>query len=87
MSSPDTKSLGDTFFKKCIQYFEKDSVQASLRGKVIDPILRHILNKIFPYIVLICVMFVMLLLAVLITLGVIIFQVRGPAVTVPLTNG
>jgi len=81
----DTKSFGDTFFKKCIGYIEKDSVQESLRGKVIDPILRHILNKIFPYIVLICVMFVLLLLAVLITLGVIIFQVRGP--TVPLTNG
>ena len=79
MSIPDIKSWGDSFFNKCIQYFERGSVQSSIRIKVIDPILNHILNRIFPYIVLICVMFVLLLLSVLITLGVIIFQIRAPA--------
>jgi len=72
---------GDTFFKKCITYFEKDTVQSSIRIKVIDPILQHILRRIFPYIILICVMFVLLLLSVLITLGVIIFQIRSPGLT------
>jgi hypothetical protein len=44
---------------------------------MLDPILNHILKKIFPYIILICVMFALLLLAVLITLGVIVFQMRS----------
>jgi hypothetical protein len=65
-------------FEKCINYIETEQVQTALNGKVLNPILNHVLKRIFPYIVLICVMFVLLLLSVLITLGVIIFQTRQP---------
>jgi hypothetical protein len=66
----------DKLFKKCISYIESDTVQLTLHEKVLTPILNHVLKRVFPYIILICVMFVLLLMSVLITLGVIIFQVR-----------
>jgi len=62
---------------KMVEIFEKDSVQTTIKLRILDPILNHILKKIFPYIILICVMFALLLLAVLITLGVIVFQMRA----------
>ena len=63
--------------QKIIEFFNKDTVQLTIKSKMLDPILNHILKKIFPYIILICVMFALLLLAVLITLGVIVFQIRA----------
>jgi uncharacterized membrane protein len=72
-----TPPWADSLIQKWIVYFERDSVQRSIRDKVVDPILNHILKQVFPYILLICVMFVLLLFSVLITLGVILFQARG----------
>jgi len=76
-STQDTNKWSQALIQKSLEFFEKDSVQTSIKSKVLDPILNHILKKIFPYIILICVMFALLLLAVLITLGVIIFQMRA----------
>lgn len=73
----DTNKWSETIMNKWIKYFEKDTVQIAIQSKVLDPILNHILNRIFPYIILICVMFALLLLAVVITLGVNIFQLRS----------
>jgi len=73
----DINSWAQTIMQKSVSFFEKDTVQHTVKSRVLDPILNHILEKIFPYIILICVMFVLLLLAVLITLGVIIFQTRS----------
>ncbi len=66
----------NTMFQKWLLFFEKDSVRESIEKKVIDPILKHILKQVFPYILLICVMFVLLLFSVLITLVVILLQYR-----------
>jgi hypothetical protein len=64
-------------FQKWILFFERESVRRSVQERVIDPILSHILKQVFPYILLICVMFMLLLFSVLITLGVVLFQTRG----------
>lgn len=77
MKSPTVEKWGDSMMQKCISFFERDSVQCTIKNRILDPILQHIMKQIFPYILLICIMFVLLLLSVLITLGVIIFQVRG----------
>ena len=73
----NTATWTEKLAEKWIQYFEREAVQKSVRSKIIDPILNHILKQVFPYIMLICVMFVLLLLAVLITLGTILFQFRA----------
>ena len=82
----DINKWSNTMFEKWILYFEKESIQCTVRSKVIDPILNHILKRIFPYIILICVMFALLLVSVLITLGVIVFQIRTRTEYVPDTS-
>ena len=76
-STVDIHKWTNSILEKIIHYFEKESIQTTVRSKVIDPILNHILKRIFPYIILICVMFALLLVSVLITLGVIVFQMRA----------
>lgn len=66
-----------TFTKKMIDYLVRKDIHTALQSKIIDPILDHIMQKIFPYIILICVLFVLLLISVLLTLGIIIFQLRA----------
>ena len=66
----------NTMFQKWLLFFERDTVRESIEKKIIDPILKHILKQVFPYILLICVMFVLLLFSVLITLVVILLQYR-----------
>jgi len=73
----NTNKWSQGILQKIIEFFNKDTVQLTIKSKMLDPILNHILKKIFPYIILICVMFALLLLAVLITLGVIVFQIRA----------
>ena len=69
--------MADSMFQKWVAFFERESVRRSIETKVVDPILKHILKQVFPYILLICIMFVLLLFAVLITLGVVVFQYRS----------
>ncbi len=78
--------FADTMIQKWLRYFERESVQRSIRERVVDPILNHILKQVFPYILLNCVMFVLLLFSVLVTLDVILFQGRasGPIPSIAL---
>ena len=59
-----------------MEYITRKDIHSVVQTKLVDPILNHVLQKIFPYVILICVLFVLLLLAVLLTLGIVIFQVR-----------
>jgi hypothetical protein len=74
-----------SMFQKWMLFFERDSVRRSIETRVVDPILKHILKQVFPYILLICIMFVLLLFAVLITLGVVVFQYRS-SIRLPVTS-
>jgi uncharacterized membrane protein len=71
-------SWSDMMTEKLAKFFEKEHIQIAIRNKILDPIMNYILNKIFPYIMLICVMFMLLLVSVIVTLCVMIFKFRGP---------
>lgn len=79
-----TSDFTQSFVKKMIHYVGKDEMKTQIKAEIIDPLLNHIMKRVFPYIILSCVLFVLLLLAVLLTLGIIIFQFRshGLAATV-----
>lgn len=66
-----------SFMSKIITFLGRQEIQGRLKKEVVDPILNHVMKQVFPYIILICVLFVLLLLVVLMTLGVIIFQLRS----------
>ena len=75
-----TADIAQSFIKKTIHYIGKEEVKAQIKDEIIDPLLNHIMKRVFPYIILSCVLFVLLLFAVLLTLGIIIFQFRVSSV-------
>jgi hypothetical protein len=70
------------FMAKLLKYMAREDIQSRLKGDVLDPLINHILRRVFPYIILTCVLFVLLLISVLLTLGIIILQNRSPGVGV-----
>ncbi len=60
-----------------VDYIGKRQIRQKIEKELIDPLLNHIMRRIFPYIILICVLFVLLLFVVLLTLGIIVFQLRA----------
>lgn len=71
---PGMKSL----IQKVVQYIGRREIQEQIRADLLDPLLDHVMKRVFPYIILTCVLFILLLLAVLLTLGIILFQLRAP---------
>jgi hypothetical protein len=70
-------ATGSAFLKRVIAYADTDENRKQIKGVLLDPLLNHVLNRIFPYIILTCVLFILLLVVILITLGIFIFQIRS----------
>jgi hypothetical protein len=74
--TPPGKPGTNNLFKKVLEYISKDDIRHKIQDDVLDPLLNHIMKRVFPYIILTCVLFILLLLVVLLTLGIIVFQMR-----------
>jgi len=70
-----------SFLQKAIEYVRQEETRKQIQGLIIDPLLNHVMNRVFPYIILTCVLFVLLLIVILVTLGIIVMQMRAQAVT------
>ena len=73
-----TKSRAN-LFKKILEYISHDEIRDKIQEDIVDPLLNHIMKRVFPYIILTCVFFILLLIVVLLTLGIIVFQMRRSA--------
>ena len=73
-----TQSWTGPLLQKIMGYVGKDEVRMQIKEHLVDPLLQHVLERVYPYIILICVLFVLLLFVILITLGIIVFQIRSP---------
>lgn len=62
--------------QKIFRYINRDETRKQIQVYVVDPVLSHIMERVFPYILLFCVFFVVLLLLVASTLVIIVFQLR-----------
>jgi len=71
-----TAQPGTSIFKKFLDYVARDEIRSKVQGDILDPLLNHIMKRVFPYIILTCVFFILLLLVVLLTLGIIVFQMQ-----------
>ena len=56
--------LNDTHNQKRIQQF------------IVDPVLNHVMNRVYPYILLICVLFTLLLVVAMLTFAIVFLQMR-----------
>ena len=73
----------NTLFNRIIQYIGKEEIRKRLHDDVVDPMMDHVMKRVFPYIILTCVLFILLLIVVMLTLGIIIFHLRNPVTVVP----
>jgi hypothetical protein len=63
--------------EKVIMYLQKEDTLQKLHLFVLDPLLNHILERVFPYIVLTCVLFGLLLILAMCTFAVVVLQMRN----------
>jgi hypothetical protein len=69
--------------QRIFQFVNHEDTQKQVQVYLLDPLINHIMERVFPYIVLTCVLFVLLLIVVMLTLGIIIFQLRKGSVITP----
>jgi len=67
------------FLQKLFMYINKEETRKQLQVFLLDPLLNHVMERVLPYILLTCVLFVLLLLVAILTLGIIVFQLRKGA--------
>jgi hypothetical protein len=76
--SPPTKHKLN-FVEKAIQYLQKEETLKQIHHYVMDPLLNHILDRVFPYIVFTCVLFTIILIVVMCTFALLLLQFRNTA--------
>jgi len=70
----------ESLFNRIIQFMNKEEIRKRLHDDIIDPLMDHVMRRVFPYIILTCVLFILLLIVVLLTLGIIVFHLRNPVI-------
>ena len=60
MSPPGT--LIHTVLDKTLQFFQESKNRERIQTYCIDPLMRHVLDRLFPYIILTCILFTLILL-------------------------
>lgn len=69
------KGMVERVIDKLTTYMQKDENKRWLQVFVIDPVLNHILDRIFPYIVLMSIIFVVLIILVVLTFFIVFTKV------------
>lgn len=67
----------EQFLEKSIHLLNRDETRKRLQIYLIDPLLNHIMERVFPYIVLTTVLFTLLLIVVMLTFGMLVIQSRS----------
>ena len=66
-----------TWVQKIIQAVQTDENKKMLQVFLVDPVLNHVLERLFPYVLILCVLFV--LLTIMISLTLLVVFTRLPA--------
>ncbi len=67
----------EQLLEKSIHVLNRDDTRKKLQLYLIDPLLNHIMERVFPYIVLTCALFTLLLIVAMLTFGMLIVQTRS----------
>lgn len=71
------KKQKNMLFENVIHFLQKDETLQKLHLYILDPLLNHILERVFPYIVLTCVLFGLLLILAMCTFAVVLLQMKN----------
>lgn len=83
-SQPPKKEWLHKWIQKLSQMFQTDENKKMIQVFIVDPILNHILERIFPYVLILCVLFVVL--TIMISLTLMIVFTRVPAAFAAVTT-
>ena len=76
-ASPATREWLTKMIQKTIQAMQTDENKKMIQVFLVDPLLNHVLDRIFPYVLILCVLFVLLTLMMGLTF--VILFTRFPA--------
>ena len=62
---------------KAVQFFQDPINRKRIQTQCIDPLLHHILDIMFPYIILTCILFSLILLMSCTSIGLLVYQLRS----------
>lgn len=85
---PEKQSFMEQIMEKSIHILNREDTRKKLQIYLIDPLLNHVMERVFPYIILICVLFTLLLIVAMMTFGILILQHRPylwPAATLSIS--
>lgn len=74
---PEKPSVIEQFMEKGIMLLNREETRKRMQIYLIDPLLNHVMERVFPYIVLTCVLFTLLLIVVMLTFGMLVMQTRS----------
>ena len=74
MSKPGTMVY--SILDRTVQFFQEPKNRERIQQNCLDPMLRYILDRMFPYIILTCILFSLILLMSLTSVGLLIFQLH-----------
>jgi len=79
--TPNTRARPGTMVNnvldRALQFFQEPTNRDRIQSQFIDPFLKHILDRMFPYIILTCIIFSLILLMSLTTVGLMLFQLQA----------
>jgi len=82
---PEKPSFMEQLMEKSIHILNREDTRKKLQIYLIDPLLNHVMERVFPYIILICVLFALLLIVAMMTFGILILQHRPVLWSMPFT--
>ena len=74
---PEKPSVLESFMEKGIHLLNRDDTKKKLQIFLIDPLLNHVMERVFPYIILTCVLFTLLFIVAMLTFGMMVLQTKS----------
>jgi len=80
MSPPGT--MIHNILDKTLQFFQESKNRERIQTYCIDPLMRHVLDRLFPYIILTCILFTLILLMSFASIWLLMIQLRATPGTI-----
>jgi hypothetical protein len=83
---PPPGTMVNGILDKVLQFFQDKQNREKIQTHCIDPLIRHILDRLFPYIILTCIVFSMILLMSCVSAGLLFMHLRNASSVATVVN-
>ncbi len=80
------RDIVQRILEKATNYMQKEENKRWFQVFVLDPVLNHIMDRIFPYIVIMCIIFIVLIILIMLTFYIVFTKLPASLVTTPVTS-